>query len=42
MHSSWSNWTFTKESYAVAHPLLRERYPPVEARPEQTPAHSTC
>ena len=40
MHSSWLNWAFTKESYAVAHPLFRERYPSVEVRPGQTPAHS--
>ncbi len=40
MHSSWLNWLFTKESYAVAHPLFRERYPSVEVRPGQTPAHS--
>ncbi|GHA46711.1 hypothetical protein GCM10010329_81600 [Streptomyces spiroverticillatus] len=30
----------TKESYAVAHPLFRERNLPVEVRPGQTPAHS--
>ena len=40
MHSSWLNWAFTKESYAVARLLFRERYSPVEVRPEQTPAHS--
>ncbi|MEU2744020.1 transposase [Streptomyces sp. NPDC007095] len=40
MHSSWLNWAFTNESYAVAHPLFRERYSPVEVRPGQTPAHS--
>ncbi|WP_369394760.1 hypothetical protein AB5J72_50145 [Streptomyces sp. CG1] len=34
------NWLFTKESYAVAHPLFRERHSPVEVRPGQTPAHS--
>ena len=40
MHSSWLNWAFTKESYAVARLLVRERYSPVEVRPGQTPAHS--
>ncbi|WP_406191594.1 hypothetical protein OG331_48170 [Streptomyces sp. NBC_01017] len=34
------NWLFTKKSYAVAHPLFRERHSPVEVRPGQTPAHS--
>jgi hypothetical protein len=36
VHSSWLNWAFTKESYAVARLLFRERYSPVEVRP----AHS--
>jgi len=40
VHSSWLNWAFTKESYAVARFLFRERYSPVEVRPGQTPAHS--
>ena len=40
VHSSWLNWAFTKESYAMARLLLRERSPPVEVRPGQTPAHS--
>ena len=40
MHSSWLNWLFTKESYAVARLLFRERNSPVEVRPGQTPAHS--
>jgi hypothetical protein len=40
VHSSWLNWAFTKESYAVARLLLRERSSPVEVRPGQTPAHS--
>ena len=39
MHSSWLNWAFTKKSYAMARPLFRERYSPVEVRPGQTPAH---
>jgi hypothetical protein len=34
------NWAFTKESYAMARLLLRERSSPVEVRPGQTPAHS--
>ncbi|WP_308117055.1 hypothetical protein, partial [Streptomyces guryensis] len=38
--SSWLNWAFTKESYAVARLLFRERYSPIEVRPGQTPAHS--
>ncbi len=40
VHSSWLNWAFTKESYAMARLLLRERSAPVEVRPGQTPAHS--
>ncbi|MEU9057278.1 hypothetical protein AB0D37_44340, partial [Streptomyces sp. NPDC048384] len=40
VYSSWLNWLFTNESYAVAHPLFRERYSSVEVRPGQTPAHS--
>ncbi|MEU9382040.1 IS701 family transposase [Streptomyces sp. NPDC048279] len=40
VHSSWLNWLFTKEGYAVAHLLFRERNSPVEVRPGQTPAHS--
>lgn len=40
MYSSWLNWPFTKESYAMARLLLRERYSPVGVRPGQTPAHS--
>jgi hypothetical protein len=34
------NWAFTKESYAVARLLFRERNSLVEVRPGQTPAHS--
>lgn len=40
MYSSWLNWLFTNESYAVARPLFRERHSPVEVCPGQTPAHS--
>ncbi|MER7408492.1 hypothetical protein ABT373_40200 [Streptomyces sp. NPDC000070] len=40
VHSSWLNWAFTKESYAMARLLFRERSSPVEVRPGQTPAHS--
>ena len=40
MHSSWLNWAFTTESYAMARLLFRERYSPLEVRPGQTPAHS--
>lgn len=41
MHSSSLNWLFTNESYAVTHPLFRERqfrerHSPAEVRP----AHS--